>query len=60
MTKKDYILIANAIRKEVERARQEKEEGVISLNNLLENLGEEFIKENKNFSFPRFIDACGI
>ena len=58
MTKKDFIVIAKAIKEHREFAYSS--HSCTALGELVYNLANEFILINPNFDRNRFLEACGV
>lgn len=54
MTRKDYILIANCIKRNV----QKENSNVLTLRELARDICYELQRENPNFSYEKFLFAC--
>lgn len=56
MSRKDHILIANAINYEFRRVRTI--DGEVSIMNVIEQLAQELKNDNHRFDRDKFIEAC--
>jgi hypothetical protein len=59
MTRKDYILIAQAIKAEVDQYLRGDEPERQALRLLADQLAHRLLQDNNRFDFDRFIKACG-
>ena len=58
MTRKDYVAIAAAIRKEVDAGPNKN--GHTITQKIAENIADVMIRDNQRFDRSRFFKACGI
>jgi len=61
MTRKDYIVIANAIRTQIELSKKyEEEESRAGAQNIAYDLAWKLSEDNPRFNRHRFLAACGV
>lgn len=61
MTRKDYQLIARALKTQMELSRTNNEEdGKFAVINIAFDLVEDLAKDNPRFDRDRFLEACGV
>jgi hypothetical protein len=61
MTRKDYVIIANAIRTQIEMSKKyEEEESRAGAQNIAYDLAWKLSEDNPRFDRHRFLVACGI
>jgi hypothetical protein len=61
MTRKDYVIIANAIRTQIELSKKyEEEESRAGAQNIAYDLAWKLSEDNPRFDRHRFLVACGI
>jgi hypothetical protein len=61
MTRKDYVLIADAIRTQIEiSAKFEEEESRAAARNIAYDLAWKLSEDNPRFDRARFLTACGV
>ena len=61
MTRKDYVLIAKALKAQMKLSETFKEEdGMTSVANIARDLSDSFAIENPRFDRARFLSACGV
>ena len=61
MTRKDYVLIAQAIKTQIDLSTQyEEEESRAGAQNIAYDLAWKLQEENPNFDRRRFLAACGV
>jgi hypothetical protein len=61
MTRKDYVLIAQAIRTQIDfSAKFEEEESRAGAQNIAYDLAWKLYEDNPRFDRKRFLEACGV
>ena len=61
MTRKDYVLIAQAIKNQIEMSiKFEEEESQAGAENIARDLADALQADNTRFNRARFLDACGV
>ena len=61
MTRKDYVLIAEVIKTQIEMSiKFEEEESLVSAKNIAYDLASKISQDNPRFDRGRFLVACGV
>ncbi len=60
MTRKDYVLIAEAIKRANENWEGFAPEAALAIEGLAKSLSVQLVIDNPNFDRARFLEACGV
>ena len=60
MTRKDYVLIANTINKELTAFKEMKVHPTHQMSLLVNSLADALAKDNDRFDYARFVEATGV